>query len=78
MKLRISLRPDVSLRVVGVTVDRRGPRELEAARALEQARADYSLERTWRQAVSDHPIERQRTARSEPQMRSYISRRQAG
>jgi hypothetical protein len=32
--------------------DRRGPRELEAARALEQARADKALEDLWRQRAS--------------------------
>lgn len=41
-------------------VDRRGPRELGAAAALEQERADQALEAEWRRRVSDHPVERRR------------------
>lgn len=78
MKLRIFLREPVALHCVGF-IDRRGPRELEAARALEQARADYYLEQSWRQAVRDNPVERRRIARGEAyRERSYLPRKQAG
>jgi Zn-dependent M32 family carboxypeptidase len=43
MKLFVRSRSAVQLRVVGVTVDRRTPELLGAARALEQARADKLL-----------------------------------
>lgn len=62
MRLRISLRPHVTLHCVGF-LDRRGPRELEAARALEQARADALLERQWREKVATNPVEVDRTWR---------------
>jgi hypothetical protein len=42
--------------------DRRGPRELEAARALEQARADKALEDLWRERVAQ-PVEQRRIRR---------------
>lgn len=45
--------------VVGY-VDRRGPRELAAAAALDQERADQALEAEWRRRVSEHPIEQSR------------------
>lgn len=38
-------------------VDRRGKRELEAARALDQARADQALEAHYRQRVADNAVE---------------------
>jgi hypothetical protein len=41
----------VRFHVVGVTVDRRGPRELEAARALEQARIDKALQERFEEGV---------------------------
>ena len=40
--------------------DRRGPRELAAARALEQARIDQAWESEWRRRVSEHPVEQRR------------------
>jgi hypothetical protein len=42
---------DIRFNVVGY-VDRRGRRELEAARAMEQARADRELEEYWRERVA--------------------------
>lgn len=52
----------VTLSCKGYT-DRRGPRELEAARALEQARADRALEDLWRERIAGHPIEKRRILR---------------
>ena len=40
--------------------DRRGPRELEAARAVAQESADKAVEQHWRQRVADNPKEIQR------------------
>ena len=45
--------------VVGY-IDRRGPRELEAARAIEQERADKALEALWRRRVADNLKEQRR------------------
>lgn len=41
-------------------IDRRGPRELEAARVIEQERADLETERRYRQAVANNWKERAR------------------
>jgi len=41
-------------------IDRRGPRELEAARAVAQESADKAIEKRWRQRVADNPKEIQR------------------
>lgn len=59
MKLLTPFKVPVILNCVGF-IDRRGPRELEAARAIEQARADKALEELWRQRVSDNWKEQRR------------------
>jgi hypothetical protein len=46
----------VRFNVVGYT-DRRGPRELEAARALEQARADKALQERFEEGVRQREME---------------------
>lgn len=38
-------------------IDRRGPRELEAARALEQARADKALQERFEEGVRQREME---------------------
>lgn len=45
--------------VVGY-VDRRSPRELEAARVVEQERADREIERRWKERVRNNWKERAR------------------
>lgn len=57
--------------VVGF-LDRRGPRELEAARALEQARADAEIDQLWRERVSRHPVEQRRLRRGETWMPATV------
>lgn len=52
----------VQLNVKGY-IDRRGPRELGAAQALEQARADKAIEALWRRRVSDNWKEQRRIRR---------------
>jgi hypothetical protein len=44
-------------------VDRRGPRELGAAQALEQARADKALEDLWLKKVAENVKEQRRIRR---------------
>lgn len=69
----------IRLHIKGYT-DRRGPRELAAANALAQERADQALEAKWRQRVSDHPVERRRILAGafwmEPRLPAFL-RRQA-
>lgn len=55
------MKTNIRMNVVGYT-DRRGPRELAAARALEQARADKALEDLWRERVAQ-PVEQRRIRR---------------
>jgi hypothetical protein len=43
--------------------DRRGPRELEAARVIEQERADRAIESLWRRKVADNVKEQRRIGR---------------
>jgi hypothetical protein len=53
-----ALLPPVELREnVKGYVDRRGPRELAAARALEQARLDRAIEEEWNRRVRDNAKE---------------------
>jgi len=53
------MKSKVILRCPGY-IDRRGPRELEAARAIEQERADKALEALWRRRVADNLKEQRR------------------
>jgi hypothetical protein len=55
------------LRVIGVTRDRRDKAQLEAARALEQARLDATLQERWELRVRDN-VERREAARQ----RNYV------
>jgi hypothetical protein len=63
----------VLMNVVGFT-DRRGPRELAAAAAIEQARADKAIEALWRKKVAEHPVERRRILRGEQLLAPRFSR----
>jgi hypothetical protein len=50
MKIRLNLGDGPRTNIRGYT-DRRGPRELAAARAIDQARADQAIEELWRERV---------------------------
>lgn len=50
--------PSPAVRVHGY-LDRRGPREIGAARALEQERSDQEIERIWRDRVGRNVAERE-------------------
>ena len=52
--------PRCRLRVIGITRDRRGKAQLEAARALEQARLDAILQERWELRVRDNVERRER------------------
>lgn len=68
-------RPNVTCNVKGF-IDRRGPRELEAARALEQARADKALQDRFDEGVRRREARREFSKSIEtPNM---LLRRQAG
>lgn len=53
---------NIKFNVVGF-IDRRGPRELEAARYIQQQRTDAAIERLWRERVRQNFKEIRRVTR---------------